>query len=964
MEHSPHHHPTLETSPEKAFGQRKFGQGTFGIKVQGGHFKLTDSIFDHLENHVADIFGPGQGGIQAGKPTKKEIVTVGKDGTVTRTIVQEMTIGMNVPFGKMGKFNPEEFFGNFYKPKIADHKDFDNVPVKADLEDIMKSTIILDSNKIKVDNKQADIAKRKQEIHQEEQKPYEDESHDLKGEDRPWNNWVVPTFNPTRASVIGTGSAVKPPQPSSPTKPAEPSKPASTVPAVAESLQLSPGLPPYVSGQETTIKSKEYEQAKAECDKEKKPFRDPRFPAEPKSIIGHRPDLYNDPKRSDNIRKADWLRPAVLFQGKPFYVYEKSNIEPDDLKQGELGDCYFLAAVACLAQVPDRLKRILRVRRTNEAGVYCVSLCVGGVWEDVIIDDRIPSMNQKGFVPQPVFSSNRGTDIWVPLIEKAWAKIHGGYLNVEKGSMEESLHAMTGAPTTEYIMDNEKDTPETIEEHWDLLLRGRNNGYILGAGTVNGKSGRTRTSKGIDTTTGLVLGHAYSILGVYEIAMEGGKPRRLGLKDKTNPANLRLIKIRNPWGRSDWTQPSTVKFTQWSPELKQLVHYEEKGDDGVWFITFKNFHSEFASFVVSKFRDDYKYSGVKLETSSKDPTTLQFTISKQGKYCFSLNQMSKRYYPDSEQYVYSAVSLFIAKIGPAGEIQEYGCNHQQNITTHVETELSPGTYVAHFYTPWRRKVNEIGFSIYGPEQINNVLVLGKGVVPEDFIMKFFISKARKVPSSVMKPLQGQKNIVTFSENTTTGLGYMMIDNKSPDALVTATVRLGDAVGTVFYPPTRGEVAVLSIPPGRARIIAFRMTEPRSQFSFEQQTSLLSGYPNHVASVKRSGKVLKRPTQDGKEVGVCIYMLKGSNFMMYYYENASKDFELKEYTEFEMRNCRMDCGQDSLYIELKPGRSRLVTFFSKGGSDFDVKVKQSQFSVVPNLNLFVNSVNPQASVAMT
>ena len=55
--------------------------------------------------------------------------------------------------------------------------------------------------------------------------------------------------------------------------------------------------------------------------------------------------------------KIPWYRPEVFFKNKPYKVYDE--IQPDDIEQGQLGDCYYLAAISAIAEYPERLERLL-----------------------------------------------------------------------------------------------------------------------------------------------------------------------------------------------------------------------------------------------------------------------------------------------------------------------------------------------------------------------------------------------------------------------------------------------------------------------------------------------------------------------------------------------------------------------------------------------------------------------------
>ena len=63
------------------------------------------------------------------------------------------------------------------------------------------------------------------------------------------------------------------------------------------------------------------------------------------------------------------------------------------------------------------------------------------------------------------------------------------------------------------------------------------------------------TNNTVETTlTGLVAGHAYTILSVHEIISKG-KP-------------IKLVKLRNPWGDKEWKGTWSNSSELWTQDLK------------------------------------------------------------------------------------------------------------------------------------------------------------------------------------------------------------------------------------------------------------------------------------------------------------------------------------------------------------------------------------------------------------
>lgn len=80
---------------------------------------------------------------------------------------------------------------------------------------------------------------------------------------------------------------------------------------------------------------------------------------------------------------------------------------------------------------PDSIFDLFETKEVNKAGIYMVYLYVNGVKTPVIIDDYIPVWPQNNL---PIFASAIDQEIWVVLLEKAWAKLHGTYCRTESSS--------------------------------------------------------------------------------------------------------------------------------------------------------------------------------------------------------------------------------------------------------------------------------------------------------------------------------------------------------------------------------------------------------------------------------------------------------------------------------------------------------------------------------------------------
>ena len=145
-------------------------------------------------------------------------------------------------------------------------------------------------------------------------------------------------------------------------------------------------------------------------------FVDHDFPADKRSLTRTTPKT--DTRWGQIVENCEWRSPP-----KDWEIVTDGAV-PGDIQQGKLGDCYLLAALAALADRQHLLDKILP--QQEEDGKYIIRMTKHGLPTTVVVDDRFPCL-RSGEVFAPYFTRPNGKELWVLLLEKAWAKLHGSY---------------------------------------------------------------------------------------------------------------------------------------------------------------------------------------------------------------------------------------------------------------------------------------------------------------------------------------------------------------------------------------------------------------------------------------------------------------------------------------------------------------------------------------------------------
>ena len=488
-------------------------------------------------------------------------------------------------------------------------------------------------------------------------------------------------------------------------------------------------------------------------------FTDNYFPPTENSLIskdsnGNFTDIVNGPdyleeyisNHKNHIKDfLPWKR-VTDIQNNWKIFNEKINF--NEINQGEIGDCYLLSSLQSLIKFPYILREKFRLNIFNKYGYYEIILFIDGEWQIVFIDDYFPFYHK---ARQFAFSQPNYNEMWVMLIEKAWAKINGGYTNIIGGNVDESFKALTGFPTERFI-HKEIDKYELFNNLEQAYVQGN----LLTASS----------KQNIFDNIGIVEGHAYTILFVRKWLQKG----------------IYLLKLRNPWGKSNefFLGNYCDSSSLWTNEMKNYFSKNNINEEnGIIWVSLNEYlqYFECSNICHLLFGAQIKYYTFDNKKYFENPVVFNIFFSQKSKISISVLFKEWRFNRNIINPIRPLV-IILAKYDRNRRISKLKTNFSSINNVVLFDDAEEGNYILMIYVDYEHIQNDNDFKYTLQIAVeNNYQCQFLGIDKNFELMNYiFLDNFR---NEYFDLINNSKNLFFGSYKNLFGLCCLVIINKDP-----------------------------------------------------------------------------------------------------------------------------------------------------------------------------------------
>jgi hypothetical protein len=604
-----------------------------------------------------------------------------------------------------------------------------------------------------------------------------------------------------------------------------------------------------------------------------------------------------------------------------------NDFSPFDIKQGSLSDCYYISAMAAIAKYPDLIlklfvmvdieglkkteklddkaidKFIIKFDPNNKAEdhfsyliklneyyrqynsflkCFFMRIRLHGEWSYILVDNQFPTVSGS-----LVFARSFSDDLWVPIIEKCWAKVLGGYYKTSLGSPTEGFLSLSDSPTltiTHYYLDTALDL-------WNKLKVSMKKEWIL-ACIIQLKGSKSYKYKEI----GLITNHCYTIIRLEETVVDG----------KT----YRLLLLRNPHGCSYYSGNFCDVDTKWNEKLKKAVSFNDK-DEACFFMSVDEYFKMFDHTFICQYEKGYVYNSYKVskkiqtKLSNNEGMFFKVNILKKGKIFFGLHQKYKRVYGKGIKN--KTCQMLITRITNKAAMEnfiesvnlQYICGGDHDKSVSVNQIFEPGEYL--IYTHINCSITEpIGFvlSTYAEQDFSQSIEIHqlKGLNTKSLLEKCLISMIKEKLSKDFYPLNSEINKsgdtksykVANLNNCENGFGIIYIENNSKACEINTTVHIKDFTNLELLSSAQLNEGTINLTTKTSShsLVYFRKTNMKCGFTFSF-TETFSYNSTQLKDIIKTKGEKKEILIKNEKTGVFIFSITHGKGHLFLFENTNK-----------------------------------------------------------------------------
>ena len=319
--------------------------------------------------------------------------------------------------------------------------------------------------------------------------------------------------------------------------------------------------------------------------------------------------IHSDPEYLPRNLKCigHWRRVKFLFYdhslGKKIdFNMDKKIISPEYIEKGDLDNDWLVSVIAALAERPKAIERLFISHGKGDSGFYKMKLCVMSRWSNLCLDDYFPCYP----LGEPIFLNCSKKQLWPMLIEKAFAKLNGGYNRLKKGNCKKAFIDMTGCPTFTINFDKETINNLTTDNELSKLIKQWEKSRAIVLAVTRNQDLNTKKSE-----------RGYGVSKVFRLE--------------------KIIELKNYLGEKQFNHKLSQGSENWTSFLIEQI--KPRFDEGMIYLTYQEFFTLFKGLVVCKLKKyvETAFKGKFVKLSEQDNKSASLFSSKWF-YCLNLKE--------------------------------------------------------------------------------------------------------------------------------------------------------------------------------------------------------------------------------------------------------------------------------------------------------------------------------------